>query len=353
MNRLCNAWTYLATALLFAGTPLHRALAQKTTAHRQAAVQKNKPSAARPRATVCYGQQKPLTISSHMPYVLASVGGASGYFVLDFGTTASTIDPKAFAAATRPAPVAGTTNQFDSFDFFGSWGRVTLGVQDHSNIAGRVRQAGIIGTDFLSLNAFTLDYANGYVYRATQQDLCSDATLTAAGLQPVSTAGYYSNDISKIKAGFTNIPTVPVRAGSVSAVAQLDPGFDDARYRHSVNINRTFFKALQAAGVALQPLADPPTQLGTCTGGTETVTGYRPPAGYSFDIIGTDGQSVLRATDVVFFLKDTPPEAKSCGGIGAWDIPAAQLGASFFSDAGRLVFDPFSSRVWFGSSGSK
>ena len=35
-----------------------------------------------------------------------------------------------------------------------------------------------------------------------------------------------------------------------------------------------------------------------------------------------------------------------CGGIGTWERPAAQLGASFVND-GTLVVDPFSQRLWF------
>jgi len=309
------------------------------------------PLASHSKATtqlVCFGEQQVLTISSQMPYMLASVGGHKGYFMVDFGTTGSTIDPASFPATDRPAPVTNTTNQFDGFDFFGGWGRVTLQVQDHSNINGTVKQAGIIGTDFLALNVFTLDYKQGHIYRTTAQGRCSKEVLLAQGFRPASTEGYYSNDLSKLKAGVPNIPTVPVRAGTVSAVAQLDTGFDDSVHRHSVNINRAFFDAIQASGIALQQLPGPPTILGTCTGGTETVVGYRPPSGYSFAIIGSDGKPVVSADDVVFFLKDPPAAAKPCGGIGTWGIPAAQLGASFFIDANQVIFDPFSATVWFG-----
>ena len=45
-------------------------------------------------------------------------------------------------------------------------------------------------------------------------------------------------------------------------------------------------------------------------------------------------------------LKDTPPGARQCGGIGTWSIPAAQVAASFHVDARRIVFDPYTSRVW-------
>src|SRR5206468_2777677 len=146
----------------------------------------------------------------------------------------------------------GTSSQFDDFDFYGPWGTVHLDVQDHSGIVGSVRQAGMVGTDFLSLNVFTLDYEHGDVYRADQKSFCPDGVLLKAGLRPLSTAGYYASDPSKIKAGLPNVPTVPVRIGTVDAIAQLDTGFDDAVHRHSVNINTAFFSAVKAAGIKVE-----------------------------------------------------------------------------------------------------
>jgi hypothetical protein len=45
-------------------------------------------------------------------------------------------------------------------------------------------------------------------------------------------------------------------------------------------------------------------------------------------------------------VKRTPSAARSCGGIGTWTAPAAQLAASFFVELGVVVFDPFGSRVF-------
>ena len=52
-----------------------------------------------------------------------------------------------------------------------------------------------------------------------------------------------------------------------------------------------------------------------------------------------------RVPAAVVFVKRTPASAKSCGGIGTWTAPAAQMAASFFVDLGVIVFDPFRSRV--------
>ncbi|AUX31777.1 MULTISPECIES: hypothetical protein [Sorangium] len=298
----------------------------------------------------CHGEKRPLVVSRQMPYAVARVGAAEGHFLLDFGTTASTIDPQGFAGGVAPAPVAGSADRFADFDFYGPWGTVRLTVQDHSGVQGTVRQAGILGTDFLSLNAFTLDYEDGAVYRADAGALCADEILRAEGMKPLWTAGYYSSDLAAVQPGFPNVPTVPARIGAAQAVAQLDTGYDDAVYRRSVNINRAFFAAIEAAGIDLDPVPEAAMSLSTCVPGqSEQVSAYRVLRGAPFELVSTDGSAAVAAQDVMLFLKDTPPEARQCGGIGTWSIPAAQVAASFYVDARRLVFDPVTSRVWMGA----
>ena len=307
-------------------------------------------AAAPPVVDPCFGPARPLVVSSHMPYATVRIGAAVGYFVLDFASTQSTVDlVKGFAPGPAPQPKAGTLDQFDGFDFFGAWGTVRLELEDHSGVQGTVHQAGIVGTDFLMFDVYTLDYEHAAVYRAPRGAFCADAVLAAAGLRPLSTASYYASDPSKLGPGASNVPTVPVRLGLAQAVAQLDTGFDDARQRHSVNVNRAFFDAIAAAGVKLEEAPRSSMILSTCVPGqTETLTAYRPPPGVTFDFLATDGTPARSADDVMLFLKETPAAARICGGIGTWTKPGAQVGASFYVDAKKMVFDPLSSRVWMG-----
>lgn len=294
----------------------------------------------------CFGDDKVLKQGSLMPYTEVSVNGFKGYFLIDFGTTTSTIDINSFSDGI-PLPVNNTTNQFNSFDFFGSWGKVNLKLQDHSNIQG-IQQSGILGTDFLSLNIFTLDYANKKIYRSTPQQFCDDNALISKGFKPVSSAGYFSNDLKKLNNDCTpNIPTIPIKIGVVNAVAQIDPGYDDNLFRHAININRAFFKAIQDANIQLIENPNANFVLSTCTSVDEKVIAYTLPKEISFAITATDGTAILVNEDVHIFLKQTPLAAKSCGGIGTWQIPAAQLGASFLVDAQKVIFDPFNAKVWF------
>lgn len=298
----------------------------------------------------CVSEMKPLEVGSQMPYTKVKVGKAEGYFLIDFGTTTSTIDTSAFMNVA-PRLAANSTNRFEQFDFFGSWGTVMLTIQDHSNIQGlgAIQQAGILGTDFLSRHIYLLDFTRKRILKASANTFCSDQTLLRQGFKAASTAGYYTNDPRKLNNDCTpNIPTVPVKIGKATAVAQIDPGYDDHLYRHSVNINQAFFKAIRETGIELEENPSANFSLSTCVSGVlEEVRAYRLPPKTSFSITGVDGNPIVLYSDVNIFLKEIPVAAKSCGGIGTWTIPAAQLGASFLVDAKKVIFDPFAEKVWF------
>ena len=137
----------------------------------------------------CFGERVPMVVAQSMPYVRASIGAASGWFLVDHGSNYSTIDTAAFeGGAPRPRP--GTADRFDGFRLFGDWGTVSLAPSSHAAVDDLpFRQAGIIGTDFLSTAAFTLDYAGGALHRASAQSLCGDAEMRAQGFVAASTAG--------------------------------------------------------------------------------------------------------------------------------------------------------------------
>ena len=298
----------------------------------------------------CFSESQELKVLALMPYTKAKIGKAEGYFLMDFGTTGSTVDTNGFTNG-RPLLVANTNDKFDDFDFFGSWGRTSFHLQDHSNIRGlaTIKQAGIIGTDFLSLNPYLIDYEMLRVFRANANSVCSDSDLIAAGFKATSTAGFYANDITRLNnTCVSNIPTVPIKIGNAAALAQIDPGFSDIASRHSININKAFFKAIKESGIILVENPSANTRLTTCISGVfENVIAYKLPKGLKFTITGLDGNPIVIHSDVNIFLKDTPIAAKSCGGIGSWTVPAAQLGASFLVDAKKVIFDPYHEKVWF------
>jgi hypothetical protein len=313
----------------------------------------------------CVGTSKALTVSDQMPYVAVAVGSDSGEFVLDYGSTFSSVDLAAFAApgpttSGCDASLLGSICTVDAFAFFGPPSSVILTTEDYADVSGSVRQAGIIGTDFLSEQVFTLDYAGGNAYAAPQASACSSAALTAAGFVALSTTGFFENDLALLEP-FTdvdgqassgesvpNVPTVPVSVAGVSAVAQLDTGFDDAVTPFSVNVNKAFYTAITGAhpGALVRDAAMDET-LTTCVDGvSESVEAYQLAPGTTFDFMGASATAARTYAHAVLFVKSAPAAASSCGGIGTWTVPAAQVGASFYVDLKSLVFDPFGAVVW-------
>ncbi|MCS5699523.1 hypothetical protein NZK32_10780 [Cyanobium sp. FGCU-52] len=301
----------------------------------------------------CLGPARSLLLSGPLPYALVRLDGRFGFFLVDFGSDGSSVSPTTFLGGRGPTPLPGSSDRFAGFDFFGPWGPVRLTPQDHSGIRAVVPQAGLLGTDILARQVLTFDGEQALLRWAPPESFCRDATLRAAGFVPISSRGYFGPSARGLtcpaaprRGGCPNIPTVPVRIGAVTAVAQVDTGYDDSRLPGSVNINTALLQRLQQAGIRLQRLPEADLTLSTCTGGSEPVTAWRLPAGASFEILGDDGPPALRNPDATLFVKATPAAAAACGGIGTWSRPAAQLGASFITAQRAAIFDPFTARIW-------
>ena len=161
--------------------------------------------------------------------------------------------------------------------------------------------------------------------------------------------GYYSNTFSQLNNTCTaNIPTIPIKIGKISAIAQIDTGFNDALFNNSLNINQAFFNALVDAGINLVENPSANITLSTCVNNViELVKAYKLPKGIKFSVTSIDGNPILIKSNINIFLKQSPSEVKNCGGIGTWNIPAGQIGASFLLDSKMVIFDPFQSKVWF------
>ena len=322
----------------------------------------------------CVGASIPLQPSGERGYVgvnMGDDGGANvGDFLLDFGANGSTIDLKAFDAGPVPsscfgdASAPGASCSFTNFDFFGPWGTVTLVTADYSFLFNSVKQAGIIGTDFLSVYPFTIDYAHAKVWRSASPTFCTDAQLLGAGFSPIPAGGFYTNKFASLRplsdvindpdaaatAGYVvpNVPTIPITVAGASALAQLDTGYDDRIIRHSINVNQALLDQLLAQSpvkVTRQQSKD--LYLTTCVPGLSQLgAAWKLAPGTEVNFTGVGAAIARRDTGTYLFVKEKLPAAERCGGIETWTVPAAQMGASFLVDAQAVVFDPISSRVW-------
>jgi hypothetical protein len=167
---------------------------------------------------------------------------------------------------------------------------------------------------------------------------CQPTTMRAHGFVPISQEHYFSSDHSALDARRPNVPIVFLRLGAVRVWAQIDTGYDDAIYPHSVDINLALYGRLIKDGMSLRHVSE--TTVSTCEG-SET----RPVYSLMDEslIIETDqAQPIVQTQNFYLVLK----QANGCGGIGAMSEPAAQLGASFLRLFRAIVFDPKSKTVW-------
>jgi hypothetical protein len=300
------------------------------------AVALDKTNGVRDEAALCDGRQYQLgnIRNGAAPYIGLNADGVSGQFLLDYGTTGSSLSTSGFAASDRfrknaahlLADVKGGNFALRHYD---------MPLQPAGG------QVGVIGTDFLSL--LSVQISGRSVFVGAQP--CQPITLRARGMVPIAQRDFFSSEPSSISGTRPNVPVVFLRLGEVHTWAQIDTGYEDVVYAHSVDINEVLFQRLIKDGMALDHLAD--INVSTCEGRESRHV-------YTVKdrslVIETD-----QATPIVriekFYLILKPVNA--CGGIGVMSVPAAQLGASFLRIFGTIVFDPQSGTVWLDGRDSK
>ena len=166
---------------------------------------------------------------------------------------------------------------------------------------------------------------------------CPPDAPRARGFKAVSQKGFFS---ARPQAGapYPNAPILRVALGDTHVWAQFDTGYDGLADRASVDINQALYDRLVERGVNLRPLGD--VVISTCAG-QEARHVYEAP---DLKLIVEDdsGAPILAVGSYRLLLKPR----NACGGIANWDVPAAQLDASFLRALGEVVFDPFAETVW-------
>jgi len=261
------------------------------------------------------------------PAITLTVAGLSGPFLLDYGATLSSLSADAFSGPAGSVKTATLSlPSFEQGDFkLASYGQP---------LEGPKQRLGIIGTDFLSL--LSAQFTGNAVHLGAQA--CDPKALSARGLVPVAQTGFFSSDVSKVGSGRPNVPVVFLRLGDVHAWAQIDTGYADSVYPHSVDINEALYDRLVANGVKMERTAD--VGVWTCEG-HERRRAYVA-EGSALAIENDRGERIVQTGRFHLIVK--PPNG--CGGIAAMATPAAQLGASFLQLFGTIVFDPKNETVW-------
>ena len=263
------------------------------------------------------------------PYLELTADGVTGPFLLDYGATRSSLSAGVFSGpdgSMRKAAISLPGIERADFHL----ARYYLLLQPGKG------QLGVIGDDLLS--KFTVELTEGAAFLSPES--CRPEALIARGLTPVAQTGFFSSDPSKIGAGLPNVPVVFLRLGDVRVWAQIDTGYEDFVYSHSVDINQALFDRLVGSGVRLDRIND--IDIWTCDG-REHRPVYRV-EGRPLTIENESTKQIIEIEDFHLVLKP----ANACGGIADMTEPAAQLGASFLNLFGAVIFDPRNTTVWLG-----
>jgi hypothetical protein len=268
------------------------------------------------------------------PYIRLSADGVSGQFLLDYGATASSLSADAFPGSSGSVRIADfSLPGFKSGSF--KLRRYGLPLRPKGG------QLGVIGADFLSL--LSVEFSEGAAF--VRPEPCRPDSLRARGLVPIGQSGFFSSNPARIDREHPNVPVVFLGLGDIHTWAQIDTGYDDVLYPHSVDINEPLLQRLINSGAALNRLAD--ISVATCQGGelrqVYTVRNRSL-------VIETHQAKPIARLDAFYLILKSP---NGCGGIAAINAPAAQLGASFLKIFGAVVFDPRGENVWLKGDGKE
>lgn len=309
-------------------------------------------------------------VNNKLPYIDIGLGcpyknkGCNqGKFLLDYGTDTTSIDLYGFPGSKIDSLPNHIYNIYLFNKFFSHYFYDNQDYYYYFFTEG-IRQAGIIGTDFLSQNIITLDYQERKAYCGNNNmPIFKSDNLKKLGFVPASTKGYFSNDEKKLfdlkLPQKNNNPAVPLSIGDdnnkVQCPAQLDPGYDDdvitkngRKISNMININEAYYNALVKSKIISGLDKSDPILL---PNRNSSDTLYKCIFSKKFDIniVGENSESILPQTTLSWnvYLKISTKEGLAAGGITTFPFPAAQIGASILTQCNKVIFDPFTSLIWF------
>jgi hypothetical protein len=177
----------------------------------------------------------------YAPYVELNADSVSGRFLLDYGATKSSISARTFAASN--GAIASLSIPRYTPRFF-----------ELKRYADRLQpaQIGVIGVDLLSTLAVELNGNTAFL----SEMQCKPEQLRARRLIPIAQKGFFSSRPSTGNK-LQNVPVVFVRLGVMRTWAQIDTGYEDFVYAHSIDINQAFFEQLLKSNMKHWQCRDP------------------------------------------------------------------------------------------------
>ena len=286
-----------------------------------------------PRALCGGGAEVPLDVASHgRPFVHMRLGSVSGAFLVDTGSSFSSIDAAAYGqvAGARVSATGSSLPTVSRGD--------DLRAADLSGVPGPSRTTGIIGTDFLSNRTTEFHYEGAEPHLVLSEAPCGD--LSGRGLLRFDERGLFGPP-SRTRPPDANLPSVFMRIGPVRFRAWVDTGFYEdvpGRPAGAVKANAALVAELRAAGVRLDP-AGGVTSV-TCDGRTHA----DPVARASEPLVEEGGDPAAGVASPMV----QEVSADACGGPGNVRTPLGMVGVAWLARWGTLVLDPLGGAVWVG-----
>ncbi len=267
------------------------------------------------------------------PYIQLTAGDRRGSFLLDYGTTRSSLSRDVFQSGVEGGDITIDSFSLPSFQA-GRFRLAKYWIADQPPGG----QIGIIGTDFLSLLTADISFQNGHGDVFFSAEPCDPDVLRKRGMIAVRQRGFFTSDLRKLRPATPNVPVLFLDIGGVPVPAQIDTGYDDRKLPPSIDINEALYERLVSAGIPLTRGGN--STVATC-GGVTTNEVYAAPQ--TRILLKTDVGREIRQISGASLIRKI---GNGCGGIADMQRPEAQLGASIVAGLGSVVFDGRSEIVW-------
>lgn len=318
-------------------------------------VQLDKGPGPRTAIAVCHG--KPFALdhatSGFAPYVTLALAGKSGPFLIDYGASDSVVESGIWLTPSgdprwKPSP-AGAKFPLGPIDLPG-WdapaGKIDFLIEARDiNLRPGAKQLGVLGADLFPNQIVHFSYTGPDTVHISPYPApeCSASTLQRAGFTQVDQSGHWA-DGTVAPDGIHNGPVLHGRFLGAQGQAlegtalwgQLDTGYDDIAYPHSLIVNEPLFDALSRSGLTLRRVGWVTTKTCAGTAQAEVMAAGEPLA----ITTGTDAIGSVRNVHIVRSPKT------ACGGISGAAVPAGQFGASFLEAIGEVVVHAPRKEVW-------
>ena len=282
-------------------------------------------------AAPCPDLRLPLNVSiGDTPIASLTVGGGTGWFLINSGSTESAIDATSYGAAEGATIELNVALCGSATAAFRAWD-----MQSYRAPAGG--QRGRIGTDILAELTLTFSYDDQPLLTVHAGSLDPKA-LSSAGLTEIGRPGFYGANVGDRLPESANVPVVGLAIGPIRVPAQLDTGFDDDRDPGIVQGNAALLVALREQGVAMH--AEPARLTHGCDGARPYPRWRIEKAALS--VLSADGAPAKTYPSPLLEIKDDV----SCGGIAAFSAPFAQIGASWLRRWRTTILDGPGGALW-------